>query len=44
MSYLDEFKTSTKGSEWTDSFKAFDISQELLEATWAKNINIINVL
>lgn len=28
---LDEFKTSTKGSEWTDSFKAFDISQELLE-------------
>ncbi|MCR4636236.1 MAG: ATP-binding protein [Butyrivibrio sp.] len=34
---LDEFKTSTKGSEWTDSFKAFDISQELLEATWAKN-------
>lgn len=34
---LDEFKTSTKGSEWVDSFKAFDISQELLEATWAKN-------
>lgn len=34
---LDEFKTSTKGSEWVESFKAFDISQELLEATWAKN-------
>jgi hypothetical protein len=34
---LDEFKTSTKGSEWIESFKAFDISQELLEATWAKN-------
>lgn len=34
---LDEFKTSTKGSEWVDSFKAFEISQELLEATWAKD-------
>ncbi len=34
---FDEFKTSTKGSEWVESFKAFDISQELLEATWAKN-------
>jgi hypothetical protein len=33
----DEFKTSTKGSEWTESFKAFEISQELLEATWNKD-------
>ena len=34
---LDEFKTSTKGSEWVDSFKAFEISQELLKATWGKD-------
>ncbi|MCR5126629.1 MAG: ATP-binding protein [Lachnospiraceae bacterium] len=31
---LDEFKTSTKGKEWTDTFKSFEISMELLEATW----------
>lgn len=34
---LDEFKTSTKGSEWIESFRAFDVSQELLEATWEKD-------
>ncbi len=32
---LDEFKASTKGSEWKDAFKAFEVSEELLEATWA---------
>ena len=31
---LDEFKTSTKGNEWTDTFKLFDLSLELLNATW----------
>lgn len=31
---LDEFKTSTKGKEWVSTFKSFEISQELLEATW----------
>ncbi len=31
---LDEFKASTKGEEWTDTFKAFDTSLKLLEATW----------
>ncbi|MBO5623917.1 MAG: AAA family ATPase [Butyrivibrio sp.] len=34
---LDEFKTSTKGSEWAGSFKAFEVSQELLKATWDKD-------
>ncbi len=34
---LDEFKTSTKGSEWASSFKAFEVSQELLQATWNKD-------
>jgi hypothetical protein len=31
---LDEFKTSTKGREWVSTFKSFETSQELLEATW----------
>ena len=31
---LDEFKTSTKSSEWVDTFRSFSISQELLKATW----------
>lgn len=31
---LDEFKTSTKGREWVSTFKAFETSLELLEATW----------
>ena len=31
---LDEFKTSTKGKEWVSTFKSFETSQELLEATW----------
>ena len=28
---LDEFRTSTKSSEWVDTFKSFTISQELLK-------------
>ena len=31
---LDEFRTSTKSSEWVDTFKAFKLSQKLLQATW----------
>ena len=31
---LDEFKTSTGGEEWVSTFKAFEISLQLLEATW----------
>lgn len=31
---LDEFRTSTKGKEWGSTFKAFETSLELLEATW----------
>ena len=32
---LDEFKTSTKSEEWTDTFRSFEMSQNLLHATWA---------
>ena len=32
---LDEFKTSTKSSEWIDTLKAFKTSLELLDAIWA---------
>lgn len=31
---LDEFKTSTKGNEWTDTFRAYELSEKLLDATW----------
>ena len=31
---LDEFRTSTKSAEWISTFKAFELSQELLKATW----------
>ena len=31
---LDEFKTSTKSEEWSETFTAFRKSQELLQATW----------
>ena len=31
---LDEFRTSTKSSESVDTFKAFKVSQKLLQATW----------
>ncbi len=34
---LDEFKTSTKSSEWVDTFRSFTISQELLKATWEQD-------
>ncbi len=34
---LDEFKTSTKSKEWTDTFESFRLSQELLKATWNKD-------
>ncbi len=38
---LDEFKTSTKGKEWTDTFKAFDTSLKLLEATWKRDSDTV---
>ena len=31
---LDEFKTSTKTSEWDSIFKSYESSLELLDATW----------
>ncbi len=31
---LDEFRTSTKGKEWTNTLKSFEISLNLLKATW----------
>ena len=33
---LDEFRTSTKTEEWVSTFKSFELSMELLKATWAK--------
>ena len=32
---LDEFRTSTKSKEWIDTMKSFEISRDLLKATWA---------
>ncbi len=34
---LDEFKTSTKSSEWLSTFESFELSQKLLKATWEMN-------
>lgn len=34
---LDEFKTSTKTREWTEPFRAYEKSKELLEATWNRD-------
>ena len=34
---LDEFKTSTKTSEWASTFETFELSQKLLQATWSKD-------
>ena len=31
---MGEFKTSTKGNEWGATFKAYELSEELLKATW----------
>ena len=31
---LDEFKASTKSPEWISTFRSFELSQELLNATW----------
>ena len=42
---LDEFRTSTKSDEWIDTFKAFELSQELLKATWEKNADqVANII
>ena len=34
---LDEFRTSTKSEDWADTFRSFEISQQLLKATWAED-------
>ena len=34
---LNEFRTSTKDSEWTPAFRLYDISLELLKATWSRD-------
>ena len=41
---LDEFKASTKGSEWDEAFRALEISQSLVEATWACNAKRVEEL
>ena len=38
---LDEFRTSTKGGEWKDTFKSFEDSLALLDATWKCNENTV---
>lgn len=38
---LDEFKTSTKGKEWIDTFKSFETSLMLLEATWKCDADMV---
>jgi len=34
---MDEFRISTKSEEWSDTFRMFELLQELLEATWEMN-------
>ena len=41
---LDEFRASTKSREWTEPFRAYERSKELLEATWKKDADRIAVL
>ncbi|MCR5323615.1 MAG: ATP-binding protein [Lachnospiraceae bacterium] len=38
---LDEFKTSTKSSDWISTFEAFEISKKLLNATWEKDAETV---
>ena len=38
---LDEFRTSTKGSEWTETFRAYEKSEALLKATWNRDEDLI---
>ena len=38
---LDEFSTSTKGGEWKDTYKSFEDSLALLDATWKCNENAV---
>ena len=34
---LDEYRTSTKSEEWISTFRSFETSQKLLQATWDKD-------
>ena len=34
---LDEFRTSTRTKEWAEPLKAYELSRELLKATWAED-------
>lgn len=34
---LDEFETSTKSDEWVSTFKSFELSVELVKATWNRD-------
>ena len=38
---LDEFRTSTKDREWDDTFSEYEASKKLLEATWAKDADVV---
>lgn len=41
---LDEFKASTKSSDWVSTFASFEMSKELLKATWDKNSEQVSEL
>ena len=34
---MDEFRTSTRSGEWKDPFESFEISRNLLKATWDRD-------
>ena len=38
---LEEFQASTKSPEWSDAFRAFEKSVEMLEATWRKDAGTV---
>ena len=38
---MDEFRTSTKGSEWVDTFELFELSRKLLKATWEMKPDVV---
>ena len=41
---LDEFKASTKTEEWADTFRSFELSQEILRATWEQKADKVAAL
>ena len=40
---LDEFKASTKSGEWTEPFRAYEQSKKLLQATWDRKADKVEL-